>query len=123
MRISDWSSDVCSSDLPGRARNLVRNIAPGHGIAIKARGEHGANQRSDIFTHLCRYRQSRGCPCHGDISRIIWPIRALLKPEALHRFQPLRHIRSEEHTSELQSLLRIPYAVFGLKNNINTNTK
>src|SRR3546814_3184354 len=136
MRISDWSSDVCSSDLqpaksgktgnkhpgldeigarvfilvaadaasidldpglrrreckhgpgilPGRARNLVRNIAPGHGIAIKARGEHGANQRSDIFTHLCRYRQSRGCP------------------------------RSEEHTSELQSLMRTSYAVFCLK--------
>src|SRR3546814_10051806 len=58
--------------LPGRARNLVRNIAPGHGIAIKARGEHGANQRSDIF-------------------------------------------RSEEHTSELQSLMRISYAVFCLK--------
>src|SRR3546814_9714203 len=145
MRISDWSSDVCSSDLqpaksgktgnkhpgldeigarvfilvaadaasidldpglrrreckhgpgilPGRARNLVRNIAPGHGIAIKARGEHGANQRSDIFTHLCRYRQSRGCPCHGDI-------------------------RSEEHTSELQSPLRISYAVFCLKKKTN----
>src|SRR3546814_18245787 len=70
------------------------NITPGHGIAIEACSKHGANQGSDIFTHLCRYRQSRRCPCHGDISRII---------------------RSEEHTSELQSLMRISYAVFCLK--------
>src|SRR3546814_1926072 len=69
MRISDWSSDVCSSDLP--ADNPTR--------ALIAAGSHPD------------FRLLQRLPKDAD------------KP------------RSEEHTSELQSLMRISYAVFCLK--------
>src|SRR3546814_4361901 len=82
MRISDWSSDVCSSD-------LVRLLFPAHA---------GMN-RNAIQSR--RYRSS--VPrTRGD--------------EPVHRMAPeARACRSEEHTSELQSLMRISYAVFCLK--------
>src|SRR3546814_7956527 len=98
MRISDWSSDVCSSDLGGlRHRRHIRSeaveaFAPAAGMAVAA---------------LDRAERSlmEGEP----------------RPAA---------IRSEEHTSELQSLMRISYAVFCLKqkniytlrNHTNTHT-
>src|SRR3546814_5882693 len=48
------------------------------------------------------------------------------EPSSLRRFDPCRILRSEEHTSELQSLMRISYAVFCLKkkkNKINIKVK
>src|SRR3546814_10211804 len=109
MRISDWSSDVCSSDLsrsqlqPEDIRHVSLIVAP----------EYLANCRG------CRVRHNRprACPELG---------RELVRQ--CHLYQPgkLRGSnRSEEHTSELQSLMRISYAVFCLKkkNNINQVTK
>src|SRR3546814_4888132 len=78
MRISDWSSDVCSSDL----------------ILL----DHLANLRLPIFKATKKFFNEHG---------IIWQLMLPL--------QPFKGKRSEEHTSELQSLMRISYAVFCLK--------
>src|SRR3546814_4692616 len=96
MRISDWSSDVCSSDLLVIAHHLITlrrcqrragriahsfidyaKLIPGEGILLVA--------RDSGFQHLFGFRK----------------VAVIL--------------RSEEHTSELQSLMRISYAVFCLK--------
>src|SRR3546814_3670238 len=83
MRISDWSSDVCSSDL-----SFVRPSGRGQ------RGPCWRRRQGDGGFH--RHRRSSSGLC-----------------KRLRR-APLRS-RSEEHTSELQSLMRISYAVFCLK--------
>src|SRR3546814_1580515 len=116
MRISDWSSDVCSSDL-----------FPGQEIAQLAR-EAAADDRQ-----ARAHRRSRRLVEEGD--RFFRNIGAVA--EEIDRHAPVRRIgafgravgaqrllharRSEEHTSELQSLMRISYAVFCLTNN-NNNT-
>src|SRR3546814_7319258 len=110
MRISDWSSDVCSSDLStdvwlysadrwgvdqaddyvGQIEDNLRKAAAGLRIAQpidelwKIRSGH----------HLCLFAK--------EADDVIWVIRIL------------HERRSEEHTSELQSLMRISYAVFCL---------
>src|SRR3546814_3996741 len=124
MRISDWSSDVCSSDLCGWLR-------PGHGLPSRCR---------------CSWRGS----CLG--LRVRWPVprpplraarrlrlvstatvtppAGVVDPNPGNNSSTARLVvvqqndgagcnagneRSEEHTSELQSLMRISYAVFCLK--------
>src|SRR3546814_8968188 len=90
MRISDWSSDVCSSDLPPNKqapdprRSPARCFAPVAIVAGIGRNAAGIEQ---------------------------------LDPRPAKRRRAVGHERqrSEEHTSELQSLMRISYAVFCLK--------
>src|SRR3546814_8713991 len=99
MRISDWSSDVCSSDLAGAARGAVG--ARGKGAAKGVTMPIDATQPYDdqnIFAKILR----------GEIpsNRVYEDAHAL----AFHAIN-----RSEEHTSELQSLMRISYDVFCLK--------
>src|SRR3546814_7091645 len=99
MRISDWSSDVCSSDLQSPGPVRIRSCQPWTRPGSTFRSLHArpsAFQRP-IKTHDPRIRPE---PVH-----------------ARHRHHRLRHRRgrSEEHTSELQSLMRISYAVFCLK--------
>src|SRR3546814_5991171 len=109
MRISDWSSDVCSSDLLfGFVRNALdalggqsdRQQPPLEAIVVegfaKAWGDHDA----DTASQQCADRMFTRRPAAKIIAR-----------EQNGR----RAIRSEEHTSELQSLMRISYAVFCLK--------
>src|SRR3546814_2109532 len=101
MPISDWSSDVCSSDLPGDP-----GVSP---------VEHGARWRPD---HAAQSRHSAN---HHDPSRSAGPRTGDPRPDtrAMARKGKLTwptSSRSEEHTSELQSLMRISYAVFCLKN-------
>src|SRR3546814_4774275 len=133
MRISDWSSDVCSSDL-GRAR-------PHHGRkALQGSDGDGCLTGVKVETHaLCD--QCGGCNDrpHGGgehVEMIDVQIRAKLagahvgKSEADSNRRPRRGsrcryidrrisnidgLRSEEHTSELQSLMRHSYAVSSLK--------
>src|SRR3546814_1350059 len=124
MRISDWSSDVCSSDLIGqvdpetfqvtrpsfyseliwdtrkaRAKSDGRTI---DWIILRNRLQHvdAHNMRrvGEALTQLSRRVGFRVIPGLGE--RVIY--------------------RSEEHTSELQSLMRISYAVFCLKKKRNT---
>src|SRR3546814_6598584 len=86
MRISDWSSDVCSSDLlkDGRVLRCASTGTSGMGTLSKSEEQH----LSDFYEHT------------GYGSKAI--DRAAAE-------------RSEEHTSELQSLMRVSYAVFCLK--------
>src|SRR3546814_4446045 len=103
MRISDWSSDVCSSDLLGglwRVRGAL--VGPGQ-------------QRFAAFLHLGPAIPQDRLQAAGGASH-------RLSGAALARAVAVRHVRgrpwqprSEEHTSELQSLMRISYAVFCLK--------
>src|SRR3546814_8919477 len=110
MRISDWSSDVCSSDLlgqgdrlpwPGAGRldhSLGRQPAGGHGDHPGVLpGRHG--------TAVVGARPAARGGCAGAAARLTAAC------EATGGAWP----RSEEHTSELQSLMRISYAVFCLK--------
>src|SRR3546814_4193805 len=116
MRISDWSSDVCSSDLKAvnaRDRHLLLiqacNDQPGK-IAALADKDHdvaGAKRAPLALEH-----------------------QAAVQPFADLRRQPgsmfangIRQPRSEEHTSELQSLMRISYAVFCLNKKKNKQIK
>src|SRR3546814_8681190 len=106
MRISDWSSDLCSSDLIGAGERIVRDIAVGiDGKKLQFR----AGRVDDIAIGR---RSERPVARIGD---------RLGRRIALHDEQALADDRSEEHTSELQSLMRISYAVFCLKKKTNNN--
>src|SRR3546814_2372832 len=103
MRISDWSSDVCSSDLH-RQRNHFLVIQFG-GRATDIPGvpqEHFRPLPSFLSSqNVIREPHKRGSQRH------IFRIRVTLGWVGY---------RSEEHTSELQSLMRTSYAVFCLNN-------
>src|SRR3546814_10497041 len=105
MRISDWSSDVCSSDL--ERRNLRLACRSLFGDAAAEQGSDGAGgQRAPGKGRKERGRFIAGR--HGFVRR---PGRSRRRDDP-----PVSHSpRSEEHTSELQSLMRISYAVFCLK--------
>src|SRR3546814_1011036 len=101
MRISDWSSDVCSSDLLQR---LIINCTAAWSAS-----------RSQILVELS-----------GGLDSSI--VTAALKSadadfSAITFATPDAEGRSEEHTSELQSLMRISYAVFCLKKKNKQNKK
>src|SRR3546814_7514676 len=99
MCISDWSSDVCSSDLTADGvQGRIRSRAP-----VCRSGIHAAHAGT-VQWRLHAALQPRAADAAG--SRCLGP------PEEAQ----LRRVdRSEEHTSELQSLMRISYAVFCLK--------
>src|SRR3546814_3758374 len=94
MRISDWSSDVCSSDL--RRREDARHLR--HFPAQAGADRAGACQRHRLSLAVARP------------DRRVAPV-----PTPGRAVDGGRVARSEEHTSELQSLMRISYAVFCLK--------
>src|SRR3546814_2247148 len=92
LRISDWSSDVCSSDLrPPRRRD-------------GADREDGPCLGRDRAARVCRADRGRRRAARRHAARA---------DERGDRGEA--RVRSEEHTSELQSLMRISYAVFCLK--------
>src|SRR3546814_3703968 len=98
MRISDWSSDVCSSDLTaGVPYTLVPAPAPGATVQVAGASVDGADPAA--ITEALR---AAGYPAQADDAEINRPMVVVL-------------IRSEEHTSELQSLMRISYALFCLR--------
>src|SRR3546814_5508060 len=112
MRISDWSSDVCSSD-------LVRGSDP-HG-ALQGRREHPRVHADDVLpddrvgalpalSGDLDARTVRGGERAQRGTRTVAgeEVDVLVERDSLGE-------RSEEHTSELQSLMRISYAVFCLK--------
>src|SRR3546814_5994684 len=100
MRISDWSSDVCSSDLfvegvEGQSR------FPLPGPATMPLDTDDSRLIDDDFGHA--------------IVIEILPQRPNSMIEDRRIAERRVHLRSEEHTSELQSIMRISYAVFCLK--------
>src|SRR3546814_1493382 len=100
MRISDWSSDVCSSDLNGEA--VARGFSDQR-VTVPRLGERLISVATST-TLLDVVRQLQLLSERGDLS---YRLRGLTYLNNLQR--------SEEHTSELQSLMRISYAVFCLK--------
>src|SRR3546814_4929013 len=117
MRISDWSSDVCSSDLvdPVDSARLPDVLAAGatHYLAEDITAARFATALAFAGRHVERLGGGR-----ADLSNQ----NAIQRSDALFwRYDPaegrvtLSSARSEEHTSELQSLMRISYAVFCLK--------
>src|SRR3546814_3106013 len=111
MRISDWSSDVCSSDLPVRQRpaHMVMHLPHPRDRRLRL-GPFGIGGDGD------EPRRPPQPPQH------IVPKPAVVPDSRQgrrmqHLEQQCADPRSEEHTSELQSLMRISYAVFCLKKN------
>src|SRR3546814_9215713 len=107
MRISDWSSDVCSSDLEQRT-------IPGRTLRPSGR------------THRCGPPAQPILQCHGGSGKG-WFVSAVRDAHQSGREMRAGRVsaapalvRSEEHTSELQSLMRNSYAVVCLKNNTGT---
>src|SRR3546814_2453686 len=111
MRISDWSSDVCSSDLGGvnHGPRLARVGPPLHFVS-----RHGADRRTAA-------KRGNGPPLplrpRSEFEADLDTVGRGLAGQTPHGIVELRDVgpRSEEHTSELQSLMRISYAVFCLK--------
>src|SRR3546814_10103488 len=122
MRISDWSSDVCSSDLERvigeRRREFHREIelAIGRpaarlaGAGDRAVGPEPNRRPQD----LARIIVERGAQIEHQMRRLPRREGIAMHADARARGHFGTH-RSEEHTSELQSLMRISYAVFCLK--------
>src|SRR3546814_2483100 len=140
MRISDWSSDVCSSDLAAdrcrvRLAPVVGNLRPRDEGRVRDPGRHRAQHRQGAASHA----HAAGAPCDA-VRRHLRPggLRLLPARAQLHvldgaprlrardplfeqaigvdsKFALAYAGRSEEHTSELQSLMRISYAVFCLQ--------
>src|SRR3546814_2458507 len=122
MRISDWSSDVCSSDLVTAA-----NVATGDYV-IDAKRDRLVIAASSLGTVFEWYDFFVYGTLAALIGRLFFPtenetaafLLALATFGAGFGVRPLGaiffgYLRSEEHTSELQSLMRISYAVFCLK--------
>src|SRR3546814_4514861 len=123
MRISDWSSDVCSSDLsqhdpPPRAAvdfELMHRRPMGMPVDDRVHAVFG-----ERGIHRCR-RHVRDRLHRPGLAQLALP--SLARGTRLLRERQARGQRSEEPTSELQSLMRISYAVFCLKKkNINHHT-
>src|SRR3546814_5163758 len=117
MRISDWSSDVCSSDL--FAEQVRSDVF--HELLLELRNLADALADAVELMHRRSVVEKVVPESHLDINQV---------GEMVHRAegddrQPVPYLsvtnshamlhRSEEHTSELQSLMRISYAVFCLK--------
>src|SRR3546814_8366744 len=107
MRISDWSSDVCSSDLFFLARRLRRAGVLTLGVRI-AIDQLDHSHRGGIAIAETRLQDP-------GISPVALGIARRQRLEQLGRRGVVTQERSEEHPSELQSLMRISYAVFCLK--------
>src|SRR3546814_3419135 len=122
MRISDWSSDVCSSDLIDQRDHDLgqRALRPGHrhkgawdhlGLVVGVAIREANAVRVMAFAHGVEHEDRAG---DGE-ARL--DHRAKLGDGVALAADDTG--RSEEHTSELQSLMRISYAVFCLKKNTN----
>src|SRR3546814_1018127 len=135
MRISDWSSDVCSSDLLGRDFHRRKRKAVVHRLHMLKRKQPRLIKRikrrpADEHTrklacahqrlqHQHKAKHQNQPALYRSRGKTIQPGQRLPQPQSKYggmrrHAQTLVH-RSEEHTSELQSLMRISYAVFCLK--------
>src|SRR3546814_3197136 len=112
MRISDWSSDVCSSDL--FCRSQAEALGPFDRRCPLAQAcSHARPTLSRLSTISDKIVPQ---PRDGDKEVTLGRQALLPAVEYGDSFAVGQVPRSEEHTSELQSLMRISYAVFCLKN-------
>src|SRR3546814_8124162 len=116
MRISDWSSDVCSSDLPANRKIAARCRYP---ATRSAQLQQPDRQRGGALMTRTKDQAAAVLPTL---------LKALRLPSINRNWKHLTDTadrdgwRSEEHTSELQSLMRISYAVFCLTKNKHSTT-
>src|SRR3546814_10289290 len=111
MRISDWSSDVCSSDLG--VRDWAPAFAGARGRMIRSRRLRGlASLAAGLLLGATPALAQLSVDVTGDIDSSLKIVVPALPAQA-EVSTPAG--RSEEHTSELQSLMRISYAVYCLK--------
>src|SRR3546814_5933703 len=103
MRISDWSSDVCSSDLPST------EIVPVAAHRQRGNADRAAKIEREYLRSLIATKLERHEGQKHRLAGAGWTHNQGVT-------------RSEEHTSELQSLMRISYAVFCLKKKKNNTT-
>src|SRR3546814_1618525 len=114
MRISDWSSDVCSSDLAAleqwfRIVQYLRVEAVGHRVAeVRPLRSAFLVGRIDLGEQRVEVEIVEMFGAAADLAEQFGAADHLVEAAAAE-------LRSEEHTSELQSLMRISYAVFCLK--------
>src|SRR3546814_6304170 len=127
MRISDWSSDVCSSDLT--VGTFTWGHVPAFVLAIFRRDSHG---RCRAMARGTIHGDDFSMDLHIAFAQALPPRDWLLAARggtlvgfvATDAWSRWTSKRSEEHTSELQSLMRISYAVFCLKKkNIKNNKR
>src|SRR3546814_5564851 len=126
MRISVWSSDLCSSDLVNlggfhlfrsrRGSTRMERIGLARGTRVSTNSDAGRHAypssrriHGRLAAHVDLFRRHEQCAFFAER----WLAAARLQATGTW-------IRSEEHTSELQSLMRISYAVFCLKKTTNT---
>src|SRR3546814_3642259 len=116
MRISDWSSDVCSSDLREAEIGVDTELR-----LLKLARQRGIEQCAG---HLDRHARAGAMLAAGparvdqptiDPTPGNTPAQKITVDAGMARHEGGAKARSEEHTSELQSLMRISYAVFCLK--------
>src|SRR3546814_2037048 len=114
MRISDWSSDVCSSDLseptPTRNCSRVRRRVSSKAFAV-SRERRSCSESEAIVSQalaISAMRLMRAERCASSLAKYC-------SCAARDKLRTRPNRRSEEHTSELQSLMRTSYAVFCLK--------
>src|SRR3546814_8398631 len=126
MRISDWSSDVCASDLL-RERSAVAGAAMPFSMLNSNKKSIVLNLKTKAGVALFKKMARRAdivlenfAPGTMDRLGVGWDVLHEINPRLIYASGsgfglsgPYR--RSEEHTSELQSLMRISYAVFCLK--------
>src|SRR3546814_3898118 len=122
MRISDWSSDVCSSDLRRFALHYIQclrqqalSCVEGFALLERRLEQYALAPLLGVCRHTAQgpavsdqrhnHGQGRCLHCSPGYS---------VEPQSSNEEQKSAP-RSEEHTSELQSLMRISYAVFCLK--------
>src|SRR3546814_3455280 len=107
MRISDWSSDVCSSDLFGGIVYDPSNYA--QNVLTAARSLQAVNNQIRQIENQAQSLINQA----KNLTSLPVSTLSTLQQQVQQTRQLLG--RSEEHTSELQSLMRISYAVFCLK--------
>src|SRR3546814_8590515 len=120
MRISDWSSDVCSSDL--LAEDLIddtRMIGQEDSLAIAENGQREARSYAIQGANSLSRARSAKKAASGALIKGALDVGSTILGGATQ----YTSLRSEEHTSELQSLMRTSYAVFFLKKKNKINNK
>src|SRR3546814_9058804 len=104
MRISDWSSDVCSSDLPA---SVTADASP--------RAPEAVFEAGLPVLGICYGQQTMCAQLGGEVEGHDHREFGRAFVTVAEDCKLFDGVRSEEHTSELQSLMRISYAVFCLK--------
>src|SRR3546814_4336813 len=110
MRISDWSSDVCSSDLSSLRSACVASVEP---LPGSDNPKASVRQFIELAVNIPEHDPQVG---HAARSISVTSSSLYFSSAAATIASTRSSARSEEHPSALQSLMRSPYAVFCLKN-------